>query len=82
MELSKLPYLEGLRTRFYNRLDKELNMGSTLLETRLVELTFEDCRDINQQVSVCIDINTFSDKLEQQSETLVLIVGDADEGFM
>lgn len=61
-------------------MDKELIIWLTLLETWLIDVTFDDINDIHNQVGVYIDkLNTISDKLEQQSENIELRIGEPDE---
>ncbi len=75
-----LQYLKGVRTRFFNVLDREVNAGVDLLETDTDDISVTECKVLRQQVSECKSkINTYIDKLSNQSEKLAQAVGDSDD---
>ena len=63
MAQMNLQYVKGVRTRFFNNLDKEIQIGSSLLDKTLKDVSLQGLKSILQQVSGCIlKINTYIEK--------------------
>lgn len=74
--MCSLRYLKGVRTRYYNNLEKELNNATALLEKHAAS---PDCTMI-KDVQVCIEqIEKFMSKLELQSEKVIDGTEEQDE---
>ena len=75
-----LQYLNSVRTRFYNVLDKEAKEGQTLLNSDVSEMCHEECKDIRQSVIECkLKMTTYIEKLSVQSGKLAEAIGDTDD---
>ena len=82
MAQMNLQYVKGVRTRFFNNLDKEIQIGSSLLDKTLKDVSLQELKSVLQQVCGCIlKINTYIDKLCSQSEKLAQALGDSDESL-
>ena len=82
MAQMNLQYVKGVRTRFFNTLDKEIQIGSSLLDRTLEDVPLQKLKSLLQQVCGCIlKINTYIDKLCSQSEKLAQALGDSDESL-
>lgn len=78
--MSNVKYLKGVRTRYFNILEKEVHNASLLIQSDLVE---EDKNEILSNISICVEkLQTYSAKLESQSEKLTAAVGESDENFI
>lgn len=79
MAKSNLQYTKGVRTRFFNTLDREIQHGSTLIDTETDYLSPEDCTILRQKVIECKHkINIYIEILNIQSEKLAQELGDSD----
>lgn len=75
-----LKYLKGVRTRYVNILNKEVQVGVDLLNLDVSSLTSEELKGIQKNVSECKSkIDTYVDKLSSQSEKLAQALGDTDD---
>lgn len=75
--MSNVKYLKGVRTRYFNILDKEVKSAHELLET---DLSLANTDDVLSNIHLCVDkLKTYVDKLEVQSEKLTCAIGETDE---
>lgn len=83
MAQSNLKYLKGVRTRYFNTLEEEVQLGETLMECTLEEIPSEDYKSFQKRVSENkLKIDAYIDKLNNQSEKLAQAVGDTDDNLI
>ena len=72
--------MKGVRTRFFYVLEKAVQLGVSLLDTNLENISSQECKSVRQQVSECKwKLNTYTEKLSCQSEKLAQAIGDSDD---
>jgi hypothetical protein len=65
--MSDLPYLKGVRTRYFNFLEKELRTGDNLLETSIESISPEEYKKLEHSVNESkLKIDIYIDKLTVQ----------------
>ena len=73
-------YLKGVRTRFRNTLEKEIQNSSSILSSNIELLEREIHVD---RISVCAQkIKTYMDKLEIQTEKVASALTESDSEYM
>ncbi|XP_060600224.1 uncharacterized protein LOC132753734 [Ruditapes philippinarum] len=78
--MSGLQYMKGVRTRFYNKLLKEIQNVKEILNTDLSDLfDVDEYKQLRQRVlEAKLSINLYNDKLMMQSEKLSQAIDDSD----
>ncbi|KAH3850757.1 hypothetical protein DPMN_093230 [Dreissena polymorpha] len=75
-----LKYIKGVRTRFFNALEKEVCDGGKILDVDISALSLEEYSYIRKQINECKGkIDVYNKKLSNQSEKLAEEQGDTDE---
>ena len=74
---SKLSYLKGVRTRYRNTLENELEYGQSILQDDTKQF---DSEYITNEIMISIEkMKLYSEKLEKQTEKYVDALGDDTE---
>ena len=74
---SKLSYLKGVRTRYRNTLENELEYGQSILKDDTKQF---DSEYITNEITISIEkLKLYSEKLEKQTEKYVDALGDDTE---
>lgn len=72
--------MKGVRTRFYNMLDKEVQTGVELLN---LDVSTDECTRVRKQTNECKQkIDSYIEKLSNQSDKLAQAIGDSDEELL
>ncbi|KAH3847088.1 hypothetical protein DPMN_089402 [Dreissena polymorpha] len=75
-----LKYIKGVRTRFFNVLEKEVCDGENFLDVDISSLSLEESSCTRKQINECKGkIDVYIEKLSNQSEKLAEALGDTDE---
>ena len=75
--MSNLKYLKGVRTRYFNALNKEVDTAAYLLAKDDTEIS---SRELLSSVSVCAEkLQTLVNKLETQSEKVAAAISGSEE---
>ncbi|XP_053392033.1 uncharacterized protein LOC128554743 [Mercenaria mercenaria] len=81
--MGELSYLKGVRTRYFNYIEKELHTGNMLLDTEIESMNPEECKEYEHTVNETrLKINNYIDKLNFQSEKVASVIGDSDSEFI
>jgi len=76
---TNLPYVKGVRTRFYNVLDKEIKNGLEIVKEDIDFLSPEECKEVKQRAGECrLTLDTYTEKLGAQSDKLAEALGETD----
>jgi hypothetical protein len=80
LKVANIPYLKGVRTRFYNILSKEVDIADVILNENLV---YADKGVLIQKTDKCIErMKIYREKLEIQTDRLASVLGDTDEEIL
>lgn len=78
--MGSVTHVKGVRTRFRNVLEKNVQIGKELLNTSVENY---DIESQVSQINMCIQtIQIYSDKLEVQSEKLANVLEESDSEFL
>ena len=77
--MANLTYIKGVRTRYRNVLETEIQSAKDLIKSGLY---IEDLENQISKVTKCLEtIKSYSDKVELQSEKLASALGEDDDEF-